>query len=147
MTQFKKVAEEFEGFIVYKTRDDGTTYYSLLYPRPQLMYDAVRESHSGMPDDKTYQVVAEAVEAFTECEDEDEARDRMGEIEADVYDSELTDWLGQGNMHWLDEARDEMGATGSRPIAAAQYLWKQEGASSILQSIVDVAGDREDEAK
>lgn len=67
------------------------------------------------------------LESFNQLEDM--LDQLMGEIEADIYTSDLTSWLNSDNRHvyYMTEAVTELGAKeGFQILSGAQYLWKQE---------------------
>ena len=138
--ELKDVAQEILNNFEWKKRENGKGYYCQKEHK-RWITDVCHKAHGDrMPSDDVYEVIVEALERITEAENEDEARDLIAEIEADVYTSNLTDWLGSNNynIYYLTEALEESKTEdGFKALATAQYLWKQEIAHSILNSLLD----------
>jgi hypothetical protein len=141
-TTFQTAASELYNAIETCTRDDGTKYLALKEDVKALddwRSDAVYAAHEDgqrSPNDHTWEIISEAAEGCADCEDEDSARERLDEIEADPYTSDLTTWLAShaGNHAYLDEYVQDLGGT-ENLLSGAQWLWKQEIAGVILQAV------------
>jgi hypothetical protein len=143
MTPFQETAQQLHDSIVHETRTDGTQYYGLDKETSKLAdwrWEAVHDAHMDrLPSDDIYQVIAEVAELLADCDDQEEAAERIAEeVSADVYTVDLTAWLAShlGNVAYLDQYKEEYGDGDSYALLyGAQYLWKQEIAHSILCSI------------
>lgn len=92
-----------------------------------------------LPDDFIYSVIVDALDIFGECETEEQAQERIYEIEPDVYTSDLTAWLNSSNnrVYYLTQALEELEIKdGFQALAAAQQLEKQEIATAVLNYII-----------
>jgi len=144
MKTIQSVATEINKQFEYKERTDGTKYYCLKDEHPEWMRELIHAVHGDkLPDDTTYEFIADAVDILSELSEqatEDDARDRISEIEADVYTSDLTGWLNRRNDHvyYITQALDEFGPfdDGFKLLATAQYLHKQEVANDVLAQII-----------
>jgi hypothetical protein len=105
--------------IVNRTRDDGSTYWTLTDGRPAWMLTIVQEAHAGMlPDDWRYGYIKAAVEFFEEDNAHGDCDPRaVFEIAEDAIESTvsttnaaLAAWLASGSRsHYVDEANQELG--------------------------------------
>lgn len=134
------VAKEMYDNMESKTRTNGDKYYCLIDYKVEWQTDIIREAHPDgrLPSDEVYEVITDTLELLKDVDTEDEAQDRISEIEANVYTSALTKWLHShnGNVYYLTQAIEEMGCTdGFKALSTAQYLFKQEIASAVLRGI------------
>lgn len=106
----QNVAEDIQNQLETKTRLDGTRYVCQKEPSIDWITDICRDAHGDrMPSDDVYDVISETIDALAELEpdaDEDDARDRLQEMEPPCYTSDLTRWLGShnGNIDYLTQA-------------------------------------------
>ena len=108
-------------------------------------------AHSwNLPDDFIYSRIVEALDCLVEREpeNEDNARERLEELEADIYTSDLTAWLNSSNnrVYYLTEALKEFGyKDGFNALMAAQKLEIDEISNAVLDYIISNL-DEEEEA-
>ena len=137
----QNVAQEMLDNLEWKKRTDGKEYVCQKV-MVQWQQDIYHKAHGDrLPDDYTYEFISEALSAIADSTEgnEDEA---IQEIEA--YTSNLTEWLHShnGNVYYMDQAVNDLGATdGFQILASAQYLAKQEVAQVVLQGIRDYIGE------
>ena len=133
------IAREMLDNMEYKTRDNGDKFASCK-EQIQWQTDIIFDAHPDhrLPSDSVYDVICETLELLQDVETESDAEERIREIEADVYTSNLSKWLadhGQ-NIDYLTQAIEEFGAQdGFNALSTAQYLFKQEIANAVLQGI------------
>ena len=91
------------------TRPSGEEFRKFKEGSPEWMTDIARAAHddSGiLPDDYRYRFMEETLDQIAEWGDfanVDEIREALDEIEADVYTSDLTAWLGSmASRAWRD---------------------------------------------
>jgi hypothetical protein len=104
-----------------------------------------------LPDDFIYSRIVEALDCLVEREpeDEDKARERLYELEADIYTSDLTAWLNSSNtrLYYLTEVLEQFGCKdGFQALAIAQKLEIDEISNSVLNYIIRNL-DEEEEAE
>lgn len=110
-TTLQGLAEEARAFFVRDTRDDGSHYWHAKNDRPAWVQELCYAAHGHgdmLPDDWRYQFIVDALDALSENEDADDARDSL---EASIYTHELTEWLGSHGYRpgYCDEALKEYG--------------------------------------
>lgn len=107
-TKLQQSAQWFYDRMVADKRDNGDTFYKFRDELPEGEVERCRamamyahESANMLPDDWRYEFIREALSALADAEDADEI-----DLEADVYTSELTRWLGSraDRMAYCDEA-------------------------------------------
>jgi hypothetical protein len=109
-TKLQALATEVLTYFETATRtSNGAEYHRTKDGAPQWVKDmcwAAHESGGMMPDDWRYGFIVEALGALEDNEDPDEIA-----MEADIYTSELTDWLGSraDRYAFCDEAMEEFG--------------------------------------
>jgi hypothetical protein len=138
MKTFKEVAQEIHSNMERATRDDGSKYYRMTEDI-EWQSDIVFAAHlDRMPCDDIYSRIEDILCNLTECEDEDEARDRLCELEPDCYTSDLTEWLNNDvrNVYYLDDAIEMGHKEGCALLAAAQKAYIDEIGSEIINGIV-----------
>lgn len=124
------------------TRDDGSTYWYKLPDCGRWLTDLCHDAHGDMlPDDYRYEYVVDALTAFSEYDDADEA---VGEIKADPYTKDLLAWLSSHSyrVEYADEAAKEMGFSGQAGIMAAAALGQIAEKGEVYQSVLDSLGAR-----
>jgi len=139
-------ARELYDALELRQRPDGKKYYCLKEGSPPWMTDLVRRAHGDrLPNDYVYEAIAEAAAVLADADpnaDIDELQDALAEIEADCYTGELTAWLNDSayNVYYLSEALDEDPGIrdGFQLLARAQYLFKQEVVSVLLDELAEV---------
>ena len=155
-----------------KTIAEKAQYYRSFFERKEVSTDRNREgfiwinkdhdneevkdlcftAHSGtLPDDFIYSRIVEALDCLSEREpeDEDKARERLEELEADIYTSDLTEWLNSSNnrVYYLTEALEQFECKdGFQALAIAQKLEIDEISNAVLDYIIRNL-DEEEEAE
>ena len=95
---------------------------------------------TNLDSDSVYDFTAAVLEAISGCNDEDEARDKLYEIEPAIYTAELTEWLGKSNnnVYYLDQAISEYEAKdGFSALSLAQHLAIQEVGNIIISELAE----------
>ena len=136
----QSVAKEMLDNLESKEREDKSCFWSMK-EIINWQSDIYHKAHDGsLPNDFTYDVIAEVLEIIADCKNEEEAQDRIYEIEADVYTSDLTKWLGSdnNNIYYLTEAIENGVTDGFEALMTAQATAKQEIANSVLNSIIEL---------
>jgi hypothetical protein len=140
-------AEEFSKMIEFvdeeraKERNTRANIYLVKkeHETNEELKELIRSAHGeSLPDDYIYEFISDALDLIAECETEEEVEERICEIEADVYTSNLTAWLNSTNsrVYYLTEALTEFEAKdGFNALMIAQSLEKQEVARSVLNSL------------
>lgn len=111
---------------------------------PEWLESLVYDAHGDyLPDDWRYSFIVEALRSIQE--DGEDA-----ELEADIYNGELLEWLGSNltRAGYVDEATEEFGYPGNimAAIQLGQWQEKQEVLASVLSSLEALAEeDDEDE--
>lgn len=129
------LAAEVRKMFVCKKRDNGASFWSIPGDKPKWITDLCREAHGDMmPDDYKYEYI---VEALDRLKDGDEDGD---EIEPDVYNSDLSKWMGShSDRGWyVDEAVKEFGHSEDGIYAdmmMGQVQEKREVFYSVKQSL------------
>ena len=136
-------AEYFLAKFEQRTRPDGQKFYCSKNDNNEEARELVFKCHedgSILPDDYRYNFMIESLELFCDCQDEDEARERISEIEPDAYTSDLTEWLNSSNsrVYYLTEVLEEIGTIdGFSLLAMAQQREKTEIADCVLDFLLD----------
>ena len=145
----QELASEFGEFFIVAKRPDGVEFLRLRDKHPRKLQNLVREAHAGMmPDDVKYEYVRDALYLIGQAEEDAGAEDiqELGyEIEADVYTTDLTEWLHSHieRVAYLDAVLQEFGGSmteGAQLLMAAQVQEKQEVFVSVLDSLVALVG-------
>ena len=127
MKKIIKKAKELYGKMELKKRLDGSKFYCFK-GNDEKTQEFARNIHGeSMPDDFIYQQIYNALGFISELEkdDDDEFYDRLFDIEADCYTSDLTAWLNSSvsRVYYLTEAISEFGSTdGFELLANAQLI-------------------------
>lgn len=140
---FQEKAEYFLNKYEQRTRESGEKYYcakDLSDTEARDLSFACHENGNMFPDDHRYEFMIEALEIFSECDGENEAEDRIYEIEADIYTSDLTEWLNSNNsrVYYLTEVLEETGTQdGFTLLSMAQQKEKEEAARCVLNFLCE----------
>ena len=133
-----------------KTRGDDSKFFCFKDDAPEWMDDLSRKAHdngNSFPDDWHYQFIFEALDALANQDDVDDARCSM---EADIYTSDLTDWLGSQNSRYayVDQAIEETGKGDSiiQDLQAGQLLEKLEVFDAVAGFLSEMADSEEETA-
>lgn len=112
MTETKtigSVASEILKNLHQKERKEGEMFYCPVKDIP-WQRDIIFKAHlDRMPNDDMYERIYDILSAIEDVETEEEAQDRLYEMEADIYTYDLTKWLNNNvsNMYYLTEALEE----------------------------------------
>lgn len=137
MSLFTEAAQDIHSNLETATRDDGSKYIQMVEDI-EWQRDIIFGAHlDRLPCDDVYDRIEDILCNFTECEDEDEARDRLYEIEPDCYTSDLTKWLASNinNVYYLDEAIELGFKEGFALLAAAQKCYIEEIGNELINGI------------
>lgn len=127
MKKIIKKASELYNKMEIKERTNGTKFYYFKESNEKIQ-EFVRNIHGeSMPDDFIYEQIHNALGFISELEkaDDDEFYDRLLDVEADCYTSDLTAWLNSSvsRVYYLTEAISEFGSTdGFDLLANAQLI-------------------------
>ena len=142
------LAQEMSEAFETRTRDNGDSFRVLKDGSPKWMTGVIHEVHGeDLPDDTIYRMIEMAVDAMADCEEVEEIVERIYEIEADVYTSDLTDWLNKRNDHvyYLTEALEEFEPRdGFQLLMMAQKIQIDEVASATLNALQEIVDNLED---
>jgi hypothetical protein len=139
MKTFQTVAQEMYDNFEQATRDNGTKFYKMT-KNIEWQRDIIFAIHlDRMPCDDIYMRIEDLLCNFVECEDEDEARERLFEIEPDCYTADLTNWLSEDvrNVYYLDDAIEMGCKEGFALLATAQKLYIEEIGNELINGIVE----------
>ena len=146
-TQLQRLAAEVRSKFKLKTRDNGAEFWARESNEDDWIQSLCFEAHGDMlPEDWRYRFIVEALDALSEFDDPDEARDSL---EASIYNHELTDWLGSHGHRpgYVDEACEEFGFHGGtiERIQWGMLSEKWEVFDSVLASIEEqLEGDNDE---
>ena len=146
MKTFQEVAQEMHSNFEQATRTDGSKYYRTV-EKIEWQKDIIHAAHGDrMPCDDIYERIEDILCNFTECEDEDAARERLYEIEPDCYTSDLTEWLSKDNrnVYYLDEAIEMGCKEGFALLATAQKAYIEEIGNELINGIIEHMEEEED---
>lgn len=158
MTAFRTVANEFNNAITSDTRDDGETFYKIKDDAPEWLKgsDVSMAIHRAIddrfPDDWVYEQMYFLAEHISDCDEADEARDKVSEWAdslVDVYNAARLKWLAMhlNNALLCDEAEEELGGGGDmfERIGAGQNLALDRIAHAMIEAIDEEANERDDD--
>lgn len=119
---------------------EGVGHYTLKDPHPiwiEEMSRAVHDDSQWLPDDYKYEYMVQALDSLEEGNDPEEPY-----IEADVYNSDLLDWLASHSYRaeFVNEAVKDMGHSENGiigDIGTGQYAEKREVWDRVLQALRD----------
>jgi hypothetical protein len=98
-----------------KTREDGSTYYTIRDGSPDWMIEAVMAAHDEeLPNDWRYSVCNFLAQNLAEYDSAEEAYEHVGELaesQSTVYTSELLSWYAErpSRLDYADQAEENMG--------------------------------------
>jgi len=140
-----ELAGEMSKAFETKTRDNGDTFKVLKNGSPEWMRGICHKVHGeDLPDDTIYSLIESAVDTISDCEEPEEIEERLYEVEADVYTSDLTEWLNRRNSHvyYLTEALEEFEPKdGFQLLAVAQKIQIDEVGFATLNALQEIAND------
>lgn len=149
-----RAASILAGAFVTAKRDDGTVFDKLRDDAPEWCRDAVREAHDDeLPDDwrfTTCRALADALLEHVEYNDgeiDDDWQHEAVSGQADVYYSDLLDWLRVGTRYaYVDDAKRELGTVSDdfmSSIKTAQYYAISQMAGILERAVREAAEEIE----
>jgi hypothetical protein len=147
-----RLASIMSGMLEWSKRNDGTKFVRVKDGVDKMghwVYDVVRAANGdGWLDDTVFEFAWEAASTLSECDetdDEETLRERIYEMEPDVYTHDLTEWLNRRPDHtyYLTQAQEEFGAItdGFQLLGTAQKIQMDEVGMAVLQALNDVDDD------
>lgn len=136
------IATEILENLEQKKRDnDGSYFYC---PKKDISWQRgiIFNAHlDRMPNDDIYNRIYDILESIQDIETEEEAQERLYEIEPDIYTNDLTAWLNDNinNVYYLTEALEE-GLDikdGFKLLMYAQSKYIQEIGQTLIQGIIE----------
>jgi hypothetical protein len=150
MKTIQELAQMYSAMFVRKTRDNGDTFYCASDDADENLISIIHAAHNDremLPDDYHYEFTKDALDALSENEDIDDAR--QSATEADSYTSNLTKWLNSRNdrVYYLTEALEEFGCKdGFQALSTAQTLEKEEVFNAVVSALESIEIEDEEEA-
>lgn len=132
------LASDVRKCFILKKRDNGQEFYCVkdnIDESMQWLSDLCYEAHADMlPDDHIYQAIVDALDAISEYDSLDDARESL---EADVYLHALMSWVSSHieRIALVDDALKEFGAD-SGLVTAIQYAQVNEK-QVVFDSVVN----------
>jgi hypothetical protein len=126
------------GFVRLKDNCENEEEYS------QIIHNVHNDLNQGLPDDFTYRVIREMLAEIEDQEDIDDPED----IEADIYTSDLLDWLREdmSRVERVDDALKDLDGDGIISLMMyAQAQEKEEIYHSLVSHIRDIIDGVDDE--
>ncbi len=148
-TSIQTLASTTRALFVEKSRNDGAKFWSYDHNSPDVpawLQPLCFEIHGDIsPDDHKYRFIVEALDALAECDDPEDA-----DVEADIYNHELTTWLGSHGYRpgYCDEALEELGGDFESTIQLlqlGQYAEKREVLDTVRACLEAHSGEATDE--
>jgi hypothetical protein len=133
----QQLAAQVRSQFAQDTRNNGETFWSRKTGTDDWIQELCHAAHGNMmPDDWRYEMIVEALDAYAEYDDPDEAE---CSIEADIYTYELTGWLHSRNdrYSYVDDAATEYGERGDllEQLSLGQIAEKREVYASVRRSL------------
>lgn len=129
-------------FFELKKRENGKEFYCNKENTPKWIRDMVMEAHDTIaPNDYVYDFIVDALYAFRVCETEEQAQERIEEIEPDMYNAELLAWVSN-NLYFAEYVNDAVNEYGIKEFdlfKALQYgqqYQKQQIARVVLEALL-----------
>ena len=147
------LAAELSASLERRTRNNGDKFVCLKDGSPEWVTDVIHTAHGdSLPNDTIYSMIEKNADALTNVEesDADEAWDAIAEIEAPIYNAELTGWLAESLDHidYVDQAIEEYGDMGSGGIVSLLAMgWKkqQEEVGGLLLEALEAEAEKQTE--
>jgi hypothetical protein len=134
-------ADELMTFFVFKKRNDGSEFYSLIDNAPEYLTELVHNAHNDfMPDDYKYEFIYDALDIIRDYEDEDYYYEGLDNY-TECHTAKLLTWLASNinRMNYLEDVINNMFPAGNVKIfdalMGAQYTEREEVLNSVLSSI------------
>lgn len=138
------IATEILENLEQKKRDpnNDNTYFYCLKKTIEWQQDIIRNAHNDrLPNDDIYNRIHDILECIQDIETEEQAQERLYEIEPDIYTNDLTAWLNDNinNVYYLTEALEEGMEIkdGFNLLMYAQSKYIQEIGNTLIQGIVE----------
>jgi hypothetical protein len=152
MNKAIELARKLNKALIWDTRNNGESFLRLADGSPQWMSDVIYESHGdAFPSDTIYHWIKRSAEALANLDydaKEYRMRDAIGEIESDIYTSELTGWLHEDINHvcYITDALTEMGdfRDGFQLLTFAQHMQIEEVGNDMIDALVRLADEQYD---
>lgn len=151
MKTIQELAQMYSAMFVRKTLDNGDTYYCASDDTNENLMSIIHAAHNDRemsPDDYRYEFTKDALDALSENEDIDDAR--QSAIDSDPYTSNLTKWLNSRNdrVYYLTEALEEFGCKdGFQALSTAQTLEKEEVFNAVVNALESIEIEDEVESE
>ena len=146
--EFERDGEKFSRTIIRREPDYPATESALHKACVKLTFRVSEET--SLDYDSCYDFTASALDAIAEAntDDEDVARERLNELEPDIYTADLTAWLAKSNdnVYYLDEALKQGEPDGFTALSLAQKLAMDEVGEIVLQYIIEARDEQDDDA-
>jgi hypothetical protein len=147
------LAAELSASLERRTRNNGDKFVCLKDGSPEWVTDVIHTAHGdSLPNDTIYSMIEKNADALTNVEesDADEAWVAIAEIEAPIYNAELTGWLAESLDHidYVDQAIEEYGDMGSGGIVSLLAMgWKkqQEEVGGLLLEALEAEAEKQTE--
>ena len=124
--------------------EDETHFYTLTERYPTWVMEMVHSAHEDMmPNDYKYQYVVDTLDALSEGRDPE---DGLSEIEADVYNYNLLQWLQSHGerVGFVDEVVEEFGSHSEMGIIGDIMMGQVREKEQVWQSVVSALQERLD---
>jgi len=147
----QELASHYSKMFIRDIRDDGTEYVKTIDDRPEELTELIYDAHGNMmPDDWKYKFIEESLNQIAETEDEDDLD--FPNIEPDIYNSVLLQWLSSNltRAEYFDEAVEEYGWNDEGfywNLMAAQVKEKEEVYFSVLSSLRKIKENLEEDLR
>ncbi len=148
-TRLQQLAAEARRNMIQDTRtSNDAKFWKVKDGAPDWIGIMCRDCHGTMfPDDWKYAFVVESLDALEDTDDPDEIQ-----LEADIYNHELTAWLGSHGHRpgYCDEAAEEFGFEVSNGngiidlIGLGQLAEKNEVLGSVRQYLEEMVSEQEE---
>jgi hypothetical protein len=134
-TNIQTLATEARSFMVSKTRDDGSKFWSRSDDAPEWVRELCFAAHDAgdmLPDDHRYEFIVEALDALSDTEDADDVN-----LEADIYTHNLTTWLASraDRSGYCDSAMEEFGITEYKSLVEHLQIGQAYEKAEVLGSV------------
>jgi len=149
MKTIQELAQMYSAMFVRKTRDNGPSFYCASDDTNENLMNIIHAAHNEMlPDDYRFEFTKNALDALSENEDIDDAR--QSATEPDVYTSDLTKWLNSRNdrVYYLTQALEEFGCKdGFQALSTAQSIEKEEVFGAVVSALESIEIEDEVESE
>jgi len=149
MKTIQELAQMYSAMFVKKTRENGSSFYCASDTADDNFINVIHAAHHDLlPDDYRYEFAKDAIDALSENEDIDDAR--QSATEPDVYTSGLTEWLNSRNdrVYYLTQALEEFGCKdGFNALSTAQSIEKEEVFGAVVSALESIEIEDEVESE